>query len=161
MKRAWAFSCILALSATLSGCGKDGSPNATQEPGASASQAPVQLGQAASDTPAASGAQERSAPAAVTKAQLPGVAAETLRLIKAGGPFPFGEDTAAANRPLRWCRERQVRGFRRTYHGWPSSGRKFRKWQSTRASECPLDLGNGRCSRGRPNDAKGSMSLGR
>ena len=92
MKRAWAFSCILALSAILGGCGKDGSRNATQEPGASASQAPVQLGQATSDTSAASGAQERSAPDAVTKAQLPGEAAETLRLIKAGGPFPFGED---------------------------------------------------------------------
>ncbi|MGA7814661.1 MAG: ribonuclease, partial [Caballeronia sp.] len=43
MKRAWAFSCILSLSAILGGCGKDGSQNATQEPGASASQAPVQL----------------------------------------------------------------------------------------------------------------------
>ena len=92
MKRAWAFSCILALSAILGGCGKDGSRDATQEPGASASQATTQLGQAASTTPAASGAQERSAPAAVTKAQLPAEAAETLRLIKAGGPFPFGED---------------------------------------------------------------------
>ena len=91
MKRAWAFSCILALSAILGGCDKDGSRNAAQEAGASASQA-RQPGQAASDTPAASGAQERSAPAAVTKAQLPGEAAETLRLIKAGGPFPFGED---------------------------------------------------------------------
>ncbi|NPT44679.1 ribonuclease [Paraburkholderia sp. 1N] len=90
MKRAWAFSCILALSAILGGCGKGGSQNATQESGASASQA--QLGRAASDTPAASGAQARSAPAVVTKAQLPGEAAETLRLIKAGGPFPFGED---------------------------------------------------------------------
>ncbi|MFM0093119.1 ribonuclease [Paraburkholderia sediminicola] len=90
MKRAWAFSCILALSVILGGCGKDGSRNATQESGASASQA--ELGQAASDTPAASGAQARSAPSAVTRAQLPGEAAETLRLIKAGGPFPFGED---------------------------------------------------------------------
>lgn len=87
MKRAWAFSCILALSAILGGCGKDGSRNATQEPGASASQVPAQPGQAASATPAESGA-----PAAVTKAQLPAEAAETLRLIKAGGPFPFGED---------------------------------------------------------------------
>ena len=87
MKPAWAFSCIIALSAILGGCGKDGSRNATQEPGASASQASVQLGQAASDTPAASGAL-----VAVTKAQLPGEAAETLRLIKAGGPFPFAED---------------------------------------------------------------------
>jgi ribonuclease T1 len=78
VKRAWAFSGILALSAILGGCGKDGSRNATQESGASASQAPGQLGQAASATLAASGAQERSAPATV--------------LIKAGGPFPFGED---------------------------------------------------------------------
>jgi ribonuclease T1 len=87
VKRAWAFSCILALSAILAGCGKDASRNATQESGASASQAPVQLGQAASATPAASGAL-----VVVTKAQLPGEAAETLRLIKAGGPFPFSED---------------------------------------------------------------------
>ena len=43
-------------------------------------------------TPAASSAQGQSAPVTVTKAQLPGEAAETLRLIKAGGPFPFGED---------------------------------------------------------------------
>jgi ribonuclease T1 len=92
VKRAWAFSCILALSAILGGCGKDGSQNTTQEPGASASQVPAHLGQAASDLPTASGAQQRSAPAAVTKAQLPREAAETLRLIKAGGPFPFGED---------------------------------------------------------------------
>jgi ribonuclease T1 len=75
------------LSAILAGCGKDASRNATQESGASASQAPVQLGQAASATPAASGAL-----VVVTKAQLPGEAAETLRLIKAGGPFPFSED---------------------------------------------------------------------
>jgi len=85
VKRAWAFSCIVAISAILGGCDKDGSRNATQEPGASASQA--QLAPAASETPSASGAQ-----ATVTKAQLPGEAAETLRLIKAGGPFPFGED---------------------------------------------------------------------
>ncbi|SAL13845.1 guanine-specific ribonuclease N1 and T1 [Caballeronia peredens] len=91
MKRAWAFSCIVALSAILCGCNKDGSRNATQEQGASASQAAVQPVQAASDTLAASGAQ-RGAPAAVTRAQLPGEAAETLRLIKAGGPFPYSED---------------------------------------------------------------------
>lgn len=92
MKRAWAFSYILALSAILGGCDKGGSQNATQEAGASASQAPGQPGQIASDTPAASGAQVRGAPTAVTKAQLPGEAADTLRLIKANGPFPFGED---------------------------------------------------------------------
>ena len=87
MKRAWTFCCILALSAILGGCGKDGSHNATQESGASASQAPVQPVQSASDAHAVS-----RAPASITKAQLPGEAAETLRLIKAGGPFPFGED---------------------------------------------------------------------
>jgi ribonuclease T1 len=76
------------LSAILGGCNKDGSRNANQEAGASASQ----LGQAASDAPSASGAQTGSGPVAVTKAQLPAEAAETLRLIKAGGPFPFGED---------------------------------------------------------------------
>ncbi|MFM0337067.1 ribonuclease [Paraburkholderia fungorum] len=87
MKRAWAFSCILGLSAILGGCGKNGSQNAAPASEASASQAPGQPGQAASATPAASGAL-----ATVTKAQLPGEAAETLRLIKAGGPYPFGED---------------------------------------------------------------------
>ncbi|MFM0220597.1 ribonuclease [Paraburkholderia dipogonis] len=85
MKRAWAFSCILVLNAILGGCGKGGSQNTTQEQGASASQA-ASLGPTASEASAASG------PVAVTKAQLPGEAAETLRLIKAGGPFPFGED---------------------------------------------------------------------
>ncbi|WP_168790060.1 ribonuclease [Paraburkholderia aromaticivorans] len=87
MKRAWAFSCIVALSAILGGCGKEGSQNVTEASGASASQAPVQPAQGASGTPVASGAL-----GTVTKAQLPGEAAETLRLIKAGGPFPFGED---------------------------------------------------------------------
>jgi ribonuclease T1 len=92
VKRAWTFSCIFAFSAILGGCGKDGSRNADQEAGASASQAPAQPGTVASGTPAASGAQGPSTPVSVTKAQLPAEAAETLRLIKAGGPFPFGED---------------------------------------------------------------------
>jgi ribonuclease T1 len=92
VKRAWAFSCIVALSAILGGCGKGGSQNATEASGASASQAPVQSAQGASDTTAASGAQGASALGTVTKTQLPGEAAETLRLIKAGGPFPFRDD---------------------------------------------------------------------
>ena len=90
MKRAWAFSCILALSAILDGCGKDGSRNATEEPASSASEASAPLGQAASATPAASGTS--AALATIAKAQLPAEAGETLRLIKAGGPFPYGED---------------------------------------------------------------------
>ena len=92
MKRTWVFSCILALCASLVGCGKDGSRNANQEPDAAASQAAGQLGPTASDAVAASGAQQQNALTTVTKAQLPGEAAETLRLIKAGGPFPFSED---------------------------------------------------------------------
>lgn len=87
MKRAWAFSCIVALSAILGGCGKGGSQNATEASGASASAAPAQPAQGASGTTVASGAL-----GTVTKTQLPGEAAETLRLIKAGGPFPFSED---------------------------------------------------------------------
>ncbi|SAK90216.1 guanine-specific ribonuclease N1 and T1 [Caballeronia calidae] len=92
MKRARAFSCIIVFSAILGGCGKDGSRSAVQEQGASASQAPVPPGQAASDTAAASGAQAKGALTSVNKSQLPSEAAETLRLIKAGGPFPFSED---------------------------------------------------------------------
>jgi ribonuclease T1 len=87
VKTAWAFSCIFALSAIVGGCGKDGSQKAAQEAASSASQASAPLGQAASESSAAPGA-----PATVSKAQLPGEAAETLRLIKAGGPYPFGED---------------------------------------------------------------------
>lgn len=92
MKSAWAFSCIVALSAILGGCGKEGSQNVTEASGASASQSPVQSAQGASGSPTASGAQVTSALGTVTKAQLPGEAAETLRLIKVGGPFPFGDD---------------------------------------------------------------------
>jgi ribonuclease T1 len=92
MKSAWAFCCIVTLSAILGGCGKEGSQNGTEASAASASQAPAPPAQGASDTPAASGAQPKGALGAVTKAQLPGEAAETLRLIKAGGPFPFSED---------------------------------------------------------------------
>lgn len=87
MKRTWAFSCILALSAILCGCGKGGSQNATQDAGASASQAASQPAQTASAAAAASGVLP-----VVTQTQLPGEATETLRLIKTGGPFPFGED---------------------------------------------------------------------
>jgi ribonuclease T1 len=92
VNNAWAFSCMVALSAILAGCGKEGSQNATEASAASASQAPVPPTPGASDTPAASGAQQKGPLGSITKAQLPGEAAETLRLIKAGGPFPFSED---------------------------------------------------------------------
>lgn len=96
MKRALAFSCTVAMSvafcAALAGCNKGGSGNVTEASGASASSAPVASGVGASDTLAASGAQTPGTLGTITKTQLPGEAAETLRLIKAGGPYPFGED---------------------------------------------------------------------
>ncbi|AQH03571.1 ribonuclease [Burkholderia sp. KK1] len=90
MNRALALTCIVVLSTVLGGC-KDESRKAAQDAGASASQASAPPGLAASGPLAASGAQG-SAPGSVTRAQLPAEAAETLRLIKSGGPFPFGED---------------------------------------------------------------------
>jgi ribonuclease T1 len=94
VKSAWALSCIVVLSALLGGCGKQGSQNGTDAAvsgasaaASSASEAPGQAAQSASGASAASGVL-----ATVTQAQLPAESAETLRLIKAGGPFPFGED---------------------------------------------------------------------
>ncbi|MEX3840160.1 ribonuclease [Paraburkholderia sp. BR10882] len=92
MKRAWVVPCVVALGAILGGCGKESSRNVTEASGASASQAPGQPAQGASGTPAASGAQVAGALGTVTMKQLPGEATETLRLIKAGGPFPFADD---------------------------------------------------------------------
>ncbi|WP_250454687.1 ribonuclease [Caballeronia sp. ATUFL_M2_KS44] len=91
MKRAWTVLCMFALSAALCGCGKKGSQDAAQESGASASQASSEP-QASSDAVAASGALARGPLASVGQKQLPDEAVETLRLIKAGGPYPFSED---------------------------------------------------------------------
>lgn len=91
VKRAWIYPCLFALSAVLCGCNKSGSKDANQEAGAAASQTPAQAS-AASGISAASGAQERGALPSVARAQLPGEAADTLRLIKAGGPFPYRDD---------------------------------------------------------------------
>jgi len=87
VKKAWAFSGIVVLSAILGGCGKGGSQSATEASGASASEASAPPAASASAPAVASGAL-----GTVTKTQLPGEATETLRLIKAGGPFPFSED---------------------------------------------------------------------
>jgi ribonuclease T1 len=92
VKRALACSCVVVLGAILGGCGKNSSQNTSEASGASASQAPGQPAQGASGTPAASGAQVAGALGSVPKAQLPGEATETLRLIKTGGPFPFADD---------------------------------------------------------------------
>ncbi|MFC0400669.1 ribonuclease [Paraburkholderia rhizosphaerae] len=92
MKRVWVFPCIVVMSALLGGCSKEGSRNGTDASAASAASASEAPAQGASDTPAASGAKQTGALGTVTHAQLPAEAAETLRLIKAGGPYPFSED---------------------------------------------------------------------
>ncbi|WP_322029428.1 ribonuclease [Paraburkholderia sp. J76] len=89
MKNAWAFSCLVALSAILCGCGKDSSRSVTAASGASASEAPAS---GASGTPAASGAQAGGTLGTITQAQLPPQAGDTLRLIKAAGPYPYPDD---------------------------------------------------------------------
>lgn len=114
MKRARAFSCIVALSAILAGCGKGGPQNATGASGASASQAPVPPAQAASGAPPTSGSQGTVALVTVTRTQLPGEAAETLRLIKAGGPFPFGDD-GVLFRNTALLLPKHPRGYYHTY----------------------------------------------
>ncbi|HEX7906553.1 MAG TPA: ribonuclease [Paraburkholderia sp.] len=114
MKRAWACSCIVVLSAILGGCGKESSGNVTEASGASASLAPAQPTQGASGTPAASGVQVTGALGTVTKAQLPAEAAETLRLIKAGGPFPFGDDGVLFRNSAQLL-PKHPRGYYHTY----------------------------------------------
>lgn len=91
MTRTWIFPFVIALSAILGGCGKGGSSSVTGASDASASQAPDQASQAASGA-AASGTQAAGTLGSIKQAQLPGEAGDTLRLIKAGGPYPFGED---------------------------------------------------------------------
>ncbi len=109
MKRAWAFSCIVAFSAILGGCGKEGSQSATEASGASASQAPAQPPQGASGASAASGAL-----GTLTKAQLSEEAADTLRLIKAGGPFPYRDDGVLFRNSAMLLPE-HPRGYYHTY----------------------------------------------
>jgi ribonuclease T1 len=91
MKRAWAYLCIVALCAIFAGCNKEKSQSAKQDADASAAQSASPV-LAASEAPAAPGSKEPGALVTIRRAQLPGEAAETLRLIKAGGPFPYKED---------------------------------------------------------------------
>ncbi|MBB2929046.1 ribonuclease [Paraburkholderia silvatlantica] len=111
MKRAWVFPYVVALGAILGGCGKESSRNVTEASGASASQAP---GPVASGAPAASGAQVPGVLGTVTKAQLPGEAAEALRLIKAGGPFPFADDGVLFRNTAQLL-PKHPRGYYHTY----------------------------------------------
>ncbi|WP_061170808.1 ribonuclease [Caballeronia hypogeia] len=96
MKCARTFSCIVALSVILGACGKDEPRSGVPEPVASASPAaapPAQtVQQAQVRQPDETARQERDGLALVHIAQLPKQAAATLRLIEAGGPFPYEKD---------------------------------------------------------------------
>ncbi|MCC8396086.1 ribonuclease [Paraburkholderia sp. MMS20-SJTR3] len=114
MKRAWVFSCIVAVSVIAGGCGKQGSGNGTEASGASAADAPGSAASGASGPIAASGPQPAGMLGSIAKAQLPAEAAETLRLIKAGGPFPFSED-GVMFRNSAGLLPQHPRGYYRTY----------------------------------------------
>jgi ribonuclease T1 len=115
VKRLWSLFCIAALSVMIGACNKDGSKSATDAAGASsASQAAAASVTGASDAAAAAGSQAGVALAVVSPAQLPAEAAETLRLIKAGGPFPFRDDGVVFRNSAHLLSE-QPHGYYRTY----------------------------------------------
>lgn len=88
MKRAWILSCILGLSVVLSGCGKGEPQSRAQTPGYPAEA----IQQVRAEQPAVIGGQTQDGLPAAHIAQLPGQAVATLRLIEAGGPFPYEKD---------------------------------------------------------------------
>ncbi|SAK87475.1 guanine-specific ribonuclease N1 and T1 [Caballeronia temeraria] len=93
MIRARAFCFFVALSVLLGACGKDETQSGVPETVASASPAPVSPpAEPQARQPDAAGGQERDGLATVHIAQLPRQAVATLRLIEAGGPFPFEKD---------------------------------------------------------------------
>ena len=96
MIRARALSFIVALSVLFGACGKDEPRGGVQETVASASPAPVSPAESVREAqvrqPEATGGQERDGLATVPIAQLPRQAVATLRLIEAGGPFPYEKD---------------------------------------------------------------------
>lgn len=94
MIRARALASIVALSVFLGACGKD-EPRSVGEPVASASQLPVSQAESVQEPqvrqPGATGGPVDGL-ATVHIAQLPRQAVATLRLIEAGGPFPYEKD---------------------------------------------------------------------
>ncbi|SAK72042.1 guanine-specific ribonuclease N1 and T1 [Caballeronia calidae] len=94
--RARVLSFFVALGVLLGACGKDEPRGGVQEPVAAASPAPVSPAEAVREAqarqPDATSAQERDGLATVHIGQLPRQAVATLRLIEAGGPFPFEKD---------------------------------------------------------------------
>jgi len=105
VKRASAFAWIVALSLVLSGCGKneshgDAAPRPTSTPTFAEQSNQAGNASARPDATVASSEAERPAvaqargegPGTINVAQLPRQAVETLRLIEAGGPFPYEKD---------------------------------------------------------------------
>jgi ribonuclease T1 len=80
--RAWFLCCILGAGVVLGGCGKDEPRGSPQE--SAASRTPEQSAQEFQQKP--------DGMAVVGMAELSGQAAATLRLIEAGGPFPYEKD---------------------------------------------------------------------
>jgi ribonuclease T1 len=114
VKRAWAFLCIVALGVILGGCGKDEPRSGTSEPVAAASQAqPAEVIQQA-QRPAGTDKQVQDGFSTVRIAQLPRQAVATLRLIEAGGPFPYAKDGVVFGNRERLL-PRQPRGYYHEY----------------------------------------------
>jgi ribonuclease T1 len=123
VKRAWFQHCIVALLVALSGCGKGDHAGDARQGSASASAVAEPLRPVQPPEPAASGnspgrenGQEVRHEAtdgmgAVAIAQLPKQAVATLRLIEAGGPFPFEKDGVVFGN-----RERLLPPHRRGYY---------------------------------------------
>jgi ribonuclease T1 len=115
VRRVWALSCLLGLSIVLVGCGKDEPGSHSQEAVASAAQAPVHPAEAVQRAqPAAPVTPSQDGLATVRIAQLPRQAVTTLRLIEAGGPFPYGKDGVVFGNRERLL-PRQPRGYYHEY----------------------------------------------
>lgn len=114
MKRAWAFFCIVALGVTLGGCGKDEPRSGASEPVAAANQAPPAEAIQQAQRPAGTDKQVQDGFGTVRIAQLPRQAVATLRLIEAGGPFPYEKDGVVFGNRERLL-PRQPRGYYHEY----------------------------------------------
>ncbi|BBU28371.1 hypothetical protein BTHE68_21050 [Burkholderia sp. THE68] len=116
--RARVLCSVVVLSVLLGACGKDEPRSGVQEPVASASPAPVApvepVREAQSRQLDATGGQERDGFATVHIAQLPRQAVATLRLIEAGGPFPFEKDGVVFGNRERLL-PRHARGYYHEY----------------------------------------------
>ncbi|WP_321796158.1 ribonuclease [Caballeronia sp. J97] len=118
MTRASAFSFFVAFCVLLGACGKDEPRGGVQETVASASPAPVLPAEPVREAQMrprdATGGQARDGLATVHIAQLPRQAVATLRLIEAGGPFPFEKDGVVFGNRERLL-PRQARGYYHEY----------------------------------------------